>query len=164
MPKIITTDLSEEGLTGAIRKVEMYKAELRTKLDLLFRLLLSEGAQIASARVIALDAVYTTELVNSIDSFVLSESRDSAVGVIQAGAAHAVYVEFGTGIVGKGTPHPLGGNYDVNGHGEDGWWYFDENAQQFFWTQGMESRPFMYETAKELRRSLLGMAREVFSL
>src|SRR5690554_2123449 len=47
---------------------------------------------------------------------------------------YAMYVEFGTGIVGtgmseekKGKPHPKasesGWNYDVNEHGESGWTY-----------------------------------------
>ena len=75
----------------------------------------------------------------------------------------AVYIEFGTGIVGAGQPHPQPSReawiYDINGHGIAGWWYptteSDRNPTKYFsknyggwlaWTQGVKSRPFLYET------------------
>ena len=79
-----------------------------------------------------------------------------------------VYVEFGTGIKGKQTPHGLMSSmsYDANGHGEAGWWYptteddpnpikwTDPNGVLRAWTQGMPSRPFMYETMLWLQKKL----------
>jgi hypothetical protein len=77
----------------------------------------------------------------------------------------ALYVEFGTGIVGSQEQHPAVGNgetkwgYDLKGHGESGWWYpakegnwrnrytfRGENGNLLAWTKGMPSRPFMYDT------------------
>ncbi len=78
-----------------------------------------------------------------------------------------VFVEFGTGIVGSKAPHPTSGehgySYDTNGHGNDGWYYFDEKGNRIRWTRGMPSRPFMFETAVELSESIEDTAREVFS-
>lgn len=76
------------------------------------------------------------------------------------GSDYAVYVEYGTGIVGSANPHPspsIAWAYDVNGHGESGWWYPTTSAdpnpykstkdgQLYGWTKGQASRPFMYKT------------------
>ena len=76
---------------------------------------------------------------------------------------YAMFVEYGTGIRGSENPHPWSGDidwkYDVNNHGESGWWYptveSDENPTKVYsdkiggwvaWTAGSESRPFMYDT------------------
>lgn len=81
---------------------------------------------------------------------------------------HAMYVEFGTGIVGKGATHPnwkeSGWDYDSKKHGESGWWYpttkDDPNPTKYYsatsdtmwaWTKGLESRPFMYNTWRYAR-------------
>ncbi len=44
------------------------------------------------------------------------------MGFVACECGYAVYVEFGTGVKGKGSPHPdvaiLGWKYDVNNHGE----------------------------------------------
>jgi hypothetical protein len=118
------------------------------------------GVEIAKLEVRKLDAIYTGELQNSIEGFFPS----SNVGIIRAGATYAVYVEFGTGVVGKGSPHPdpQGYQYDVNNHGDKGWVYFDEDSGKFRWTKGFKSRPFMYNTAKELERKCIEIAKEVF--
>lgn len=78
---------------------------------------------------------------------------------IGCGSDHVAFVEFGTGIVGKGNPHPKRRDwiYDVNGHGDNGWWYPTDNpypnqptkyynGKLYAWTAGMASRPFMYKT------------------
>ena len=78
----------------------------------------------------------------------------------------AAFVEFGTGVVGKSNPHPDTGlanwKYDTNNHGEAGWWYFNDG--EWHWTKGMPSRPFMYETAQELRDMsvIMNIAKDVF--
>ena len=43
----------------------------------------------------------------------------------------ATYAEFGTGVIGKGSPYPnnaLGWQYDVNEHGERGWRYIGQSG------------------------------------
>lgn len=79
---------------------------------------------------------------------------------IRVGASYSAFVEYGTGIVGAtNTPHPDMGtwDYDINNHGEKGWWYPTEspypnqptrtiNGKLYAWTKGEPSRPFMYKT------------------
>jgi hypothetical protein len=72
--------------------------------------------------------------------------------IVSADAGFAAYVEFGTGIVGAGSPHPeaseKGVKYDRNKHGEKGWVYFKND--KFRRTRGQTSKPFMYETAQQI--------------
>lgn len=75
----------------------------------------------------------------------------------------ALFVEFGTGIVGSWNPHPDDPwEYDINNHGYKGWYYPAELANEsdartdsagtkFFWTRGMKSRPYFYETVEWVR-------------
>lgn len=105
-------------------------------------------------------ALTETLTIQKYNSF----TKSAALRVGEVG----VYVEFGTGIKGKQSPHGLMSSmsYDVNGHGEAGWWYptdesdpnphkwTDPNGVLRAWTQGMPSRPFMYETMLWLQKKL----------
>lgn len=56
----------------------------------------------------------------------------------------ALWVEYGTGIIGEGThPDPKGYQYDVNNHDDEGWVYKDKNGN-FHFTRGMEAHRYMY--------------------
>lgn len=78
------------------------------------------------------------------------------------GGEVTLFFEYGTGIRGASSPHPKsiveGWIYDVNQHGEKGWWYptteSDPNPYKYVdkqgvlraWTKGKYSKPFVYET------------------
>lgn len=174
MPTKITFGLSKREVAEAIKEIEQIKRELPVKVKELVRRLTEEGKEIAKLKVKQLDAVYTGLLIDSIDGYF---SESAGIGLIHTGNAwYAAFVEFGTGIVGKNSPHPVaeanGWKYDVNDHGEAGWWYptDDDNlirytapdGKTYGWTKGMASRPFMYETAKELEVLCQQIAKEVF--
>lgn len=61
----------------------------------------------------------------------------------------AIFVEYGTGIVGKNSPHPVPWEYDINEHGDKGWVYQDEDG--WHWTKGMASKPYFWELQKWIR-------------
>ena len=158
---VIKFKLNTRDIDRAIKELNQFKAEFLEKCNRLIEVLTDRGAEIAKLEVAALDAVYTGELMNSIEGYYSSESN---VGIIKAGAYYAAYVEFGTGVVGKGSPHPnpQGWQYDVNDHGDSGWVYYDDGSGQFRWTRGFKSRPFMYNTARQLERECRKIAEEVF--
>lgn len=160
MPKY-TIKLNPKDIGRVIKDIEKYKRELTEKVNLLIEELTDYGVQVAKAQVRELGAWYTGELESSIEGYF---SPSVGVGIIKAGAPYAVYVEFGTGIVGKSQPHPSPDNwrYDINNHGDSGWWYFNDNTGRMQWTKGMPSRPFMYNTARELENACERIAREVF--
>ena len=159
--KVIKVSLSEKGIDRAIRDVNRFKEEFLEKCNRLVEALTDEGAEIARIQVRQLEAWFTGELMNSIEGYY---SPTANVGIIKAGAYYAAYVEFGTGVVGSQSPHPdpQGWQYDVNGHGDSGWVYYDDYSGKFRWTKGFKSRPFMYNTARELEKSCVKIAKEVF--
>lgn len=160
MSKSISFKLHQSA--EAARKVREYAADINLKQHKLVKQLTDSGAEIARTEVIRLGAAYTNELHDSIEGYYNPQNN---VGIIYAGAWYAVYVEFGTGIVGKRSPHPnhTGWDYDSKNHGDSGWWYFNHRDNQWHWTAGYKSRPFMYNTLVELERISYLIAKNIFS-
>ncbi len=158
---VIKFKLDEAEIDRAIKEVMQFKKEFLRKCNELVAALTDYGVKVAKLKVAQLDAVYTGELMNSIDGYY---SPTYNVGIIKAGAYYAAYVEFGTGVVGSRSPHPNpdGWAYDVNSHGDEGWVYYDDETGNFRWTKGFKSRPFMYNTARQLEKDCERIAKEVF--
>ena len=158
---VIKFSLNEKDIDRAIKELAQFKAEFLEKCNRLIEALTDHGVEVAKVQVQQLDAVYTGELMNSIEGYY---SPTYNVGIIKAGATYAAYVEFGTGVVGMQSPHPnpQGWQYDVNQHGDEGWVYYDDESGTFRWTRGFKSRPFMYNTARQLEKDCKRIAKEVF--
>lgn len=151
----ITAKLSAESLRKAAAEVRAYKARIEKLAVDLTAELAAQGAQIALVEAGGIRD--TGKLLSSI----VGESGGN-YGFVKCKCGYAVYVEFGTGVVGAGKPHPdlsiAGWRYDVNGHGELGWWYPGKDGK-YHWTKGMPSRPFMYNTAQQLRQIVIPIAK-----
>ena len=171
---IYKTDLSTEGVQKLIDDLINYKKNiLQNKIELLAKTLAEDGVHIAQANVAKLDAIFTGELINSISAKKVISKRGTAVFFIVADSNHAAFVEFGTGQLGSegGYPHPFpeGVNWEYNSGktifeispGQYGWFYPGEDGKWYF-TQGMPSRPFMYETLLEVMKKVEKTAKEVF--
>ena len=145
----------------AIRKVEQFKTQFLDKCERLVKALTDEGVEIAKMQIKQLDAIDTGKLLSSIDGYF---DIKSGVGIIKADTPYAIYVEFGTGVVGSQSPHPNpnGYRYDINAHGDKGWVYYDDGSGEFRWTKGFKSRPFMYNTARQLEKECAKISVEVF--
>lgn len=161
----ITVDiLSKESIQKATERLTNYADDLSDKCTMLTKKLAEKGIQTAKMKIAAYDAVYTGQLLESINYEKGAVIEAGSEWIIYTDCPWAKFVEFGTGMVGKNNPHPdtsiVGWKYDVNEHGEYGWHYFRDGA--WHWTKGMPSRPFMYETAAELRQEIVKTAKEVF--
>lgn len=155
----ITVSLGNIG--DAISQIEEYEKKVQQNIKDFMTKLLEDGVEIAKAKIMELGAIDSGELQGSLAYTLYKEGNQ---GIIFTDCLHAAYVEFGTGIRGSASPHPtLPWEYDVNGHGEDGWYYYDAEQGRVRFTKGMPSRPFMYETSKDLERRAVEIAREVFS-
>lgn len=90
------------------------------------------------------------------NSWVLSD----VMGILENTCWYAALVEYGTGIVGNGT-HPKPGDYryDVNGHGEKGWYFYDDQGR-LHWTKGMKAHRFLYDAINDY--ILSGEYRRIF--
>lgn len=164
MPKKITMNLSVSSIQNAIKEIRQYQSDLNRKCEELAHRLADEGVIIAKMEIMSFPAVCTGELLESISDKPGAVITNGSQWVIYTGCPWAKYVEFGTGIVGQNNPHPEPGlanwKYDINQHGEAGWFYFKDG--EWHWTKGMPSRPFMYETRMELATKVAKIARDVF--
>lgn len=174
MKRVFKTDLSRSGIADLRKQLVDYKNNvLQQKVDLLAKRLAEKGVAIAQTNIATYDAIFTGELISSIEARYGDSTKGSAVFYVVADSRHAVFVEFGTGQLGlEGSypyPFPEGVEWNYNTgktifeieNGQYGWFYPAEDGKWYF-TQGMPSRPFMYETAVELMTEIAKTAKEVF--
>ena len=171
--KKIEINLNDEGsIKSAIGKLQRYKKNVELKTLRLVQRLTDYGAEIARVKIVSMDAYYTGELLSGVAGYY---SPSLNAGFVMVTSDHAAFVEFGTGVVGQNSPHANGEylakaswNYAsgktifTTKDGRVGWIYpTDDGGYRF--TEGMPSRPFMYETALELQSNFERIAEEVFS-
>lgn len=173
MAKKITITLSQKSIQDAIRQIKAYQNDLKYKCQLLAEKLAEKGVEIAQSYIDSLDATFTYELNSSIHAEYKGNVKGGGIWAVVAGTDHAMFVEFGTGIVGKRSPYPgklpegidwqyaSGKTIRQLADGRYGWFYQDDNGEWWF-TEGMPSRPFMYYTAQELEKIVTETAKEVF--
>lgn len=170
MKKVIRVKLDPYSVSSAIVELQMYKEDLERRIRLLVKKLTERGADIARAKVADYDAVYSGDLLQSINGIM-----DGNRGVIRVDSKYALFVEFGTGPIGKQNPHPLA----ESSHYKDEPWYTAADGKPmdmiYDWTPietddgniiylayGQPAKPFMHETARQLREELPGIIKEVF--
>lgn len=169
---IFTTDLSVKGIKSLISDLEDYRKSLDDKVELFAQRLAERGVEVAKTNVAKLGAVFTGDLINSIHSQIGGTDNGSSVFYVVAGTQQCAFVEFGTGQMGEEAPYPyplpegVSWNYNSGSTifeispGQYGWFYNRDG--QWYFTQGMPSRPFMYETSIELMQEIERIAKEVF--
>jgi HK97 gp10 family phage protein len=164
--KTFKSDLSYEGLGKLIDDLKEYRDSLDDKCNEIVRQLKEMGVERAQA----LCPVDKGDARDSIVGY-MDESDHSAT--IIAGS-HCIYIEFGTGVIGAENPHPSpewiafmswaygsGGTIFTTKDGRTGWCYPKGDGTWRF-TEGMESRPFMYETVQYLKKQSAKVAKEAF--
>ena len=169
----ITINLNEQGSIGnATRKLHAYKKRIQKNTSLLVQKLTDYGAEIVRIKIVNMGAYYSGELLSGVDGYF---SPSLNVGFVRVTSDHAAFVEFGTGVVGQNSPHTngeylskaswsyaSGAKIFTTKDGKVGWIYPTDDGG-FRFTEGMPSRPFMYETALELQREFSRIAKGVFS-
>jgi hypothetical protein len=169
--RVFKTDLSVKGIEQLKKDLLNYKNNtLQKKVNLLAQRLAEKGVAIAKSNITTLDAIFTGELLNSIHTRYGGSSKGTAIFYIVADSDHAIYVEMGSGLIGASKPYPgklpvvyaQGKTIHHTKNGKYGWFYQDDNGEWYF-TEGMPSRPFMYETSLELMQLVVKTAKEVFA-
>lgn len=159
--QIVVKSLSVKEIEKAKRKLERYKETLENRVQALIMALTEQGEKIAKVNVVQMGAFDSGTLEASIEGYY---SPLLGVGIIKTDCYYAIFCEFGTGIRGNEASHPksgeLGYAYDVNGYGEDGWYFHNSETGKSGWTTGMPSRPFMYDTAMQLRQEVYALAKQ----
>lgn len=168
--RVFKTDLSIKGIENLKKALQNYKNNtLQQKIEHLALALAENGVSFAQVNLATLDAIFTGELISSIHTKYGGSSKGTAIFYIVADSDHAIYVEMGSGLIGASKPYPgklpvvyaQGKTIHHTKNGKYGWFYQDANGDWYF-TEGMPSRPFMYETSMELYRTIVRTAKGVF--
>ena len=101
-----------------------------------------------------------------------------AIASIKNDEPKAQFQEYGTGVIGEKFPHvseelqKMGWKYDINNHGEAGWWYpttkddknttkrKTENGEWIAWTKGLPAGRYFYNALKRAEEMLTEVALE----
>ena len=173
MKTLIRINLNEsDSLKKGIKKLESYKKKLQKKTTRLVQKLTDYGAEVVRVKIVNMGAYYSGELLSGVDGYF---SPSLNVGFVRVTSDHVAFVEFGTGVVGQNSPHKngeylskaawqyaTGAKIFTTKNGRVGWIYPTDDGG-FRFTEGMKSRPFMYEAALELQRKFPRIVKEVFS-
>ena len=180
MAKKITFGLSVSEIQNAIKEIKAYQNDLNRKCEELCRRLTAEGIVIAKSHIgdsgfgkyVFLNSTITPQqagckaiLYMEDISKIKSEWRTKE-GVKSAEISPMLMLCFGSGLKAqnpKNVPDVGAGSFGEHGLDPSGWWYMDLDG---IWhhSAGMEPRMPMYHTGKELRRKVLLIAKEVFSM
>ena len=169
--RTISVTLDPKSIADAINELEEYKKEVERRARLLVQTLTDLGVAIVRAKIVEMGAYDTGELLSGVDGY-FSPSLNA--GYVKVSSDHVAFVEFGTGVVGASSPHKngeylskaawsyaSGAKIFTTKDGRVGWIYPTDDGEYRF-TEGMRSRPFMYETALQLQREFPKIAKEVF--
>lgn len=164
--------LDPQSIDETINAIENYKDKiLKEKIERFLKELADEGVKIAKYEVSSLDAFFTGELLDSIMSEKGKSTKNTMKYIIKTDSEHAMFVEFGTGIVGKeqsytgklpkGYTYASGKTIHYIDDGRYGWFYPIGNGRYRF-TEGMRSRPYMLRTARKLTTKVREAAKRAF--
>lgn len=139
-----TLEIDVENYKSIIKAQQAF-GKLSSKIDEALNNALFETGEKMERKAHSILASYGIDDGELASSIVLDKTNDGIN--LTATSNHADYVEFGTGIRGSESPHPKpdGWEYDVNGYGWTGWFYYD-NQHKLRWTAGSPSKPFMYKS------------------
>ena len=169
--RTISVRLDPKSIADAISELEEYKKEVERRARLLVQTLTDLGVSIVRTKIVEMGAYDTGQLLSGVDGY-FSPSLNA--GYVKVSSDHVAFVEFGTGVVGASSPHKngeylskaawsyaSGAKIFTTKDGRVGWIYPTDDGEYRF-TEGMRSRPFMYETALQLQREFPKIAKEVF--
>ena len=170
--KTITVNLNENGsIKNAIKELKKHRKTLEKNTRLLVQRLTDMGAELVKVKIVNMGAYYSGELLSGASGYY---SPTLNAGFVKVTSDHVAFVEFGTGVVGQNNSHKngeylalaswsyaSGTKIFTTKDGKIGWIYPTDDGG-FRFTEGMKSRPFMYETALDLQREFPRIAKEVF--
>lgn len=164
--KTIHMTLDPDSIANALAEVERFEKLLKPAMTHLIDRLAAKGVEVARAELLFLgeSPIYRTGALSESIKYESEEGKASITageGLDTEYGSYAMFVEYGTGIVGANNKLPQaedeGYSYDVHHHGDKGWWYIApwgtyeaDDGNKLAWTKGMAPRPFMHHTLLDL--------------
>lgn len=172
--KRIKFSLSTASVRSAMDELRAYKKWTQEKCDELALELAKRGTFLIRMKIAEYDAIDTGALISAVSypeqigpgRYRISLRVDNGVG-----DNYALFVEYGTGVVGASSPHPEAGEAGWNyASGEtifttkDGrvGWIYPKGDGTFRFTEGQKARPYWHDAAKELPLYINDAVRKVF--
>lgn len=159
----VTLELTEQSIGRAIKEIKAYQKSLDRKKQLLLEHLARIGLEEASIR-------FTTAMYDGVNDSAVNLRRIPNGWAIVAKGNAVCFIEFGAGVYYNPSepypnPRPPGvvgiGEYGL-GKGKRQGWVFKNGKEKVFTRGNPAAMPMWYAT-EEMRRSILAVAREVFS-
>ena len=163
--KITVNVFDIDSIDDAIRQLDDYINSLDRKTEQLCQRLAELGAWYAESNFSGVEWTYSGDVSYTIDVQRVGESQY----LVTANGEGVLFLEFGAGVT-LGYGHPMAeqlgmgpGTYpNGKGHWDDphGWWFKQGDTKVH--TYGNAPGMPMYNAAKDMRREILKIAREVF--
>lgn len=168
--------LSKSSLEKLKKDLLDYKKELNPKCALITELLAQKGVEVANVKIgesplgkyISIQTTITPEQAGTRAVIIATGAVKQSEGFADFNTLLAV--EFGAGIYHNAVANPKAGEFGL-GVGtfpgqihafDDGWWYWDEKAQEWRYTHGVKATMPMYSASAEIISSVVAVARSVF--
>lgn len=168
----ISFELTPQSIRKAMQDYLAFAKRFRAALDRLMEQLTQEGVTVAKINLVSATGdmdILASEVGESIQGVYFPTER---CGYIMSNKPEAVYLEYGTGIIGQHNFHvgaaigestppvmiytTLNGDtrtytgYDTYGHGSEGWHYYNDDGERVH-TLGVPAGMFFYNTLKWLK-------------
>lgn len=176
MKKTIEVDFSVKGLKSLKKQLLDYKNDLQRKVEEYISALSNLGITVAQASINESPlGKYVTLTTDISPSKMGCSAILIAVGEVKQSEGYEDFntllaIEFGAGIHHNPIPNPkaelLGfgvGTFPGQTHAfEQGWWYWDEKAQEWRYTQGVKATMPMYKASAEIMQQYVQLAKSIF--
>ena len=175
--KILKADLSVQGIRKLQDELRKYQNDLTRKCRLLAKELAEIGVNVAEARIgesplgkyVSIQTDISEEQAGCKAVLIATGEGKKSDGYASFNTLLAI--EFGAGIHHNPTPNPsadkfgLGvGTFPGQIHAfEDGWYYWDDKAQEWRYTHGVKATMPMYSADMAIIKDVVKTAKEVFA-
>lgn len=173
MSKQITLELTDKGISEAIRELDNYIKEVETNTRRL-RIEVAKKLKERIERIVSTSMV--DELVNggydTPNVTVQTKDEGREVTIVYTKGSDIVWIEFGAGVhfnAGGANRSPYASRVDGivgigeygQGHGKQDKWVFSEGGEKY-WTYGTKATAPMYNAMKAIEKEITSIAKEVF--
>lgn len=149
----LTIELSKESLNQAIEYLKRYKNAyekgVSNAIEYATELMYEKVKQYC----------YDNGILNHTNNIYMEYDYIKNTGKVWTNDMVLIFNEMGTGITGLNNPHPnpseafKSWKYDVNEHGEKGW-YYPKDDGSYGWTKGLSSRHMFFDSFNEIKKEI----------
>lgn len=143
-------NLSKNSIRETKKYLEEYKQGLTTGTDNGVKIITQAMYEAVKAN------CYANGIYNHTNNVQMVYDPNTNTGKVMTNDNVIIFNEMGTGVVGKNNPHPKPNDtfaswqYDINEHGEKGW-YYPKDDGTYGWTKGLPSRHMFYDAFNQIK-------------